>query len=129
MRIFLDMMRCDYGIREVSYIDQDGNTQVTLFDFSILNQLYLKLNIDIGASTYWSELMQVQTTDNLYSNGIITDAVTYLESIPNGYIKNKQEIIRKLKEKQLQDQLVEQAIITGGAVNGSVPQMQNSPIS
>lgn len=129
MRIFLDMMRCNYGIREVSYIDQDGNTQVTLFDFSILNQLYLKLNIDIGASTYWSELMQVQTTDNLYSNGIITDAVTYLESIPNGYIKNKQEIIRKLKEKQLQDQLVEQAIITGGAVNGSVPQMQNSPIS
>lgn len=129
MRIFLDMMRCNYGIREVSYTDQDGKTQAVLFDFSVLDKLYLKLNIDIGASTYWSELMQVQTTDNLFANGIITDAVTYLESIPDGYVKNKQEIIRKIKEKQAQDQLLQQAAAMGGVVNGSVPKMQDGVVS
>lgn len=73
--------------------------------------------------------MQVQTTDNLFANGIITDAVTYLESIPDGYVKNKQEIIRKIKEKQAQDQLLQQAAAMGGVVNGSVPKMQDGVVS
>ena len=98
MRIFLDIMRTDYGLRQVAVSDENGQQQQLMFDFSALDRLHLKLNIDIGASTYWSELMQVQTMDNLFASGIITDAATYLEAIPNGYIKNKQEILQKIKE-------------------------------
>ena len=65
--------------------------------------------------------MQVQTTDNLFSKGIIADAVTYLEAIPNGYIKNKSDIIKKLKEKQAQDQMLQQAVM-GGGLNGALPE-------
>ena len=111
----------------VSYTDENGETVNTLFDFGRLKNLFLKLNIDIGASTYWSELMQVQTTDNLFSKGIITDAVTYLEAIPNGYIKNKGDIIKKLKEKQEQDQMLQQAIM-GGGLNGTMSDMQNGSV-
>jgi len=53
----------------------------------------------VGASTYWSELMQVQTLDNMFAKGIITDAVTYLEQIPDRYIHGKAKLIEKLKEK------------------------------
>lgn len=126
-RIFLDMMAADYGLREVVCTDSEGTPRKAVFDFSQLKELYLKLNIDIGASTYWSELMQVQTTDSLYANGIITDAVTYLESIPNGYIKNKGEILQKLKEKQAQDQLVQQAVMGGGG-NGTMPGMPDGAL-
>ena len=56
--------------------------------------------MEIGASAYWSELMQVQTLDNLFDRGIIQDAATYLESIPDGYIKNKQKLINQIRELQ-----------------------------
>jgi len=121
VRIFLEMMAENYGLREIVYTDENGDPQKGFFNFETLKNLYLKLNIDIGASTYWSELMQVQTTDNLFSKGIIADAVTYLEAIPNGYIKNKSDIIKKLKEKQAQDQMLQQAVM-GGGLNGALPE-------
>ena len=42
--------------------------------------------------------MQVQTVDNLFARGIITDPVTYLESIPDGYVRNKAGLIAALKQ-------------------------------
>jgi hypothetical protein len=41
--------------------------------------------------------MQVQTMDNLFAKGVITDVVTYLEGIPEQYLKNKSKILSKLK--------------------------------
>ncbi len=125
VRIFLEIMAADYGEREVVYRDADGNPQKGRFDFGQLKDLSLKLNIDVGAATYWSELMQVQTTDQLFSRGIISDAVTYLEAIPDGYIKNKGEIIKKLKEQQGLGQLLQQA---GGGLNGALPEVQNGAL-
>lgn len=126
VRIFLEMMRCDYGTRNVVINDQMDNRVPATLDFSALEQLHLKLDIDIGASTYWSELMQVQTTDNLFANGIISDPVTYLESIPNGYIKNKQAILAKLKEQQ--ELAAQQAALMGGGMNGAMPQMPDGTL-
>ena len=100
VRIFLDMMRADYGTRKVVYLDSEGEKQELEFDFSILGEMCLQLNVDVGASTYWSELMQVQTIDNLFERGIITDPVTYLESIPDGYIKNKAGLIASVKKER-----------------------------
>ena len=56
----------------------------------------MQLTIDIGQGSYWSELTQISTLDNLMANKIIPDAVTYLEAIPDGYIKNKQKIIDRI---------------------------------
>lgn len=127
VRIFLDIMRTDYGLRQVAVSDENGQQQQLMFDFSALDRLHLKLNIDIGASTYWSELMQVQTMDNLFASGIITDAATYLEAIPNGYIKNKQEILQKIKEKQALEQQLQQAVMGGGA-DGALPLVQDGAV-
>ena len=83
VRIFIDIMRVDYGLRTVTTVDEKGNIISAPVDFGQLNDMNLKLNIEVGASTYWSELLQVQTMDNLFSIGIISDAITYLESIPD----------------------------------------------
>lgn len=127
-RNFLEIITVDYGVRKVSTVDADGNSAVIDFDFSTLHNQRLKLNIDIGASTYWSELMQVQTTDNLFAKGIIGDAITYLESIPSGYVKNKAEIIKKLKEREEQARQLEQGGVEGGYLpgmpNGTLPEAQ-----
>ena len=99
VRVFLDMMRVNYGLRRVT-LSAEGKSKTALFDFSKLSEFDLKLNIDVGASAYWSELMQVQTVDNLFARGVISDAVTYLESVPDGYIKNKRRLIEKIKERE-----------------------------
>ncbi len=120
VRIFLDIMSVNYGVRSVNMTDENGNKQTVVFDFDALRGMNLKLNVDVGASTYWSELMQVQTIDNLFSKGIISDAVTYLESIPDGYIRNKAKIIADIKEKQALMSMM------GGGNLGTMPEMQNT---
>ena len=100
IRIFLEIMRVDYGLRYVNTSNQEGESFPQLTDFSQLEYLQLKLDVDVGAGSFWSELAQVQTIDNLLQNGIISDPITYLDSIPDGYIKNKAKMIAKLKEQQ-----------------------------
>jgi len=111
--IILEMMRVDFGIRTVTVdtVDENGieGRQVVDFDFEAPDYDGMALNVDVGASSYWSELMQIQTADSLLVNGVFHDAVTYLESIPDHYIRNKQKIIEKLRqEQQLQAQMVAQ---------------------
>lgn len=127
-RIYLDMMRAYYGQRYVqvkmltkdelsrqplgmNLQDSDVNTP---FDFSILNKIPMSLKLDVGASAYWSEIMTVQTLDNLLMNGKL-DLVDYLERIPEGYVSKRQELIEKLKGMQ--------ASMTGGGANGQILDM------
>lgn len=70
------------------------------YNLSQVDMNKASLQIEVGASSYWSELIQVQTLDNLLQAKIIPDAITYLECMPNGYVPNKQEIIKKLEEQQ-----------------------------
>jgi len=100
--IIADMMRACYGKRTVSYTDGDGSARTEAFDFSALDALALKVRVDVGEASYWSELMQIQTLDNLFAKGVITDAEAYLSSIPSHYIKDKQRLLKTLREKREQ---------------------------
>ena len=110
-------MRAYYGVRIVTLDEavpaiEDGAALDTMgnptgesinkiqLDFSNFDTINYDTNVDVGASSYWSELMQVQTMDNLFTKGIMTDAVLYLESIPSKYLKNKDKIIAAVKEQQ-----------------------------
>ena len=101
VRIIVDMIREDYGLRRVN-VTEDGVDRSVLFDFSEISDANLSMQVDVGAATYWSELMQIQTMDNLFTKGIITDAITYLEGVPDRYIRGKGKILDKLREAQQQ---------------------------
>lgn len=92
VRIILDIICANYGFRRA------GDK---FFDFSRISERDMTLKVDVGAATYWSELIQAQTLDNMFTKGIIADAVTYLEQIPDRYIKGKAKLIEKLREKNL----------------------------
>ena len=125
VEIIMDIMRADYGVRTVTVTDPELIARFTsnipqmidpltgmpiqpetpdyldiTVDFGQMGNADMTLKVDVGAAAYWSELMQVQTLDNLFGKGIIQDAVTYLEGIPDKYLKNKQKIISHLKERQ-----------------------------
>lgn len=121
-RIYIDHMRNYYGVRYVQIRmnmkekqmplgirlpDQDFNRP---FDFSVLKEIPMSIQLDVGASSYWSEIASQQTLDNLLVQNKI-DLVDYLERIPNGYITKKQELIEKLKAAQQPQQGAEKAIL------------------
>lgn len=108
VRIILDLMRVYYGARPVvvekTVADEAGQQKkqktIEIFDFSMLNDYALNLEVNIGSSAYWSEIMQTQTSGNLLSAGVITDPEVYLESIPDKYVKNKADILESIREQK-----------------------------
>lgn len=118
IRIFIDFMRVRYGVRQVTYEDESGQAIQTLLDFGVIDRMHYKLNVNIGASTYWSEIMQMQTLDNLMTRQIISDPALYLESIPAQYLPNKQKLLNHIKEQQDTAMMAQQM---GGTTNGALP--------
>lgn len=92
-RVWLDLMQVYYGQRfvkadlsgqerrELGLDGQDG--AMLLFDFAVLDPAALTLKLDVGGSAYWSEIAQMNTLDNLLTQGRIS-VIDYLERVPNG---------------------------------------------
>jgi len=94
---YYDIVSNLYGERPV-VMQNDDTSQIEMFDFSQLKGMYKSVHIDVGTSSYWSEIASMQTLDNLLDRGLI-EFMDYLERVPEGYIKDKQELINNLKEK------------------------------
>lgn len=131
IRSALDIITCDYGIRSVMVEDVYGDKRMELFDFASLKDAVINMKVDVGASAFWSELTQTQTLDNLFQNGIITDAVDYLEAMPDSMIPNKNRLVAQLKQKRdemngLSDMQDGNAALSsvGGAPDMELPEMQ-----
>lgn len=116
VRVMVDIITTDYAPRPVRVETEDGAEVEQYIDYTMYDSANLDLKVDVGAASYWSELMQIQTLDNLFQKGILTDAVMYLEGIPDQYIKGKNKIIAKLKEQQ--SMMQEQAAAQMGAAPG-----------
>ena len=118
--ILLDMMGTYYGCRPVvteralrepvmvngvPQFEPNGTMAVKTvnrrvveqYDFSRFKDLWLRLKVDVGASSYFSEIAMAQTLDNLRSNGAL-DIIQYLERLPDHMIPKKEELIEELKQ-------------------------------
>lgn len=97
VRILIEFVAEYYGERRIK-IEEGDYQEISYFDFSQFKDLNMSLTVEVGAASYWDELTQVQTLDNLMTQNIIPDSLTYLEMVPDGYVKNKQKIIDRIKE-------------------------------
>ena len=95
--ILLDLMSAKYGLRPVVITTEDGTRELVEFDFSMLKNMDLKTNVDVGETSYWSEISTMQTLDNLLASEKI-DFIDYLERMPDNMIPRKAELITKLKQ-------------------------------
>ena len=125
-RIYLDFMAAYYGKRKVQVSMPDVGADIlafagkdpeeletVLFDYGILNDMPMALKLDVGASSYWSEMASVQTLDNLLMQNKIT-IEEYLERIPDGYIPKRQELIASRKQAAQQQMMQPDEQSTGG---------------
>ena len=94
--IFIDMMGSHYGKRTIVIDGQDGRVK-NVADFGQLKGLQLMTRVEVGPSTYYSEVAANQTLDNLLNLEKIT-FLQYLERVTNGLIPEKDKLIEQLKQ-------------------------------
>lgn len=107
--IWKDMMAVRYGTRTVEVgmsMDKPGEQPLGMqlepqdflveFDFSQLRDFEIAIKQDVGASSYWSEMANMQTLDSLLMNHHIT-LKQYLDRLPSGYIAKKEELIKDIE--------------------------------
>lgn len=110
-RIFIEFMRVYYGKRKV-YASMPKDPQIQMaaqfagvpvnmeapqeFDFSQLENAHFTMKLDVGASSYWSEIAAIQTLDNLLQTGALPLSL-YLRHMPRGYIPGQDDMIRELE--------------------------------
>lgn len=110
VRIILELMAKHYGTREIQISSEDEQQfTASTIDFGELENYTTHFNVDVGASSYWSEIMQVQTLDSAFANGIIVNPVDYLEATPDKYMPCKQKFIDSLRAYQNQQEAMAQS--------------------
>ena len=128
-RIYLDFMGNYYGKRVVETAAPEqvdpmlaafggitpGETISEEFDFAELKKIPMTVKLDVGASAYWSEIASMQTLDNLLMQGKI-GVDDYLERIPEGYISDKQQLLKKLRGQTMAMAAAQSAAPEGGQI-------------
>ena len=102
-------MAANYGVRPVDvpaeaaigaetaqFAGATASTMQVDFDFANVRECPMSIGLDVGASSYWSEIASMQTLENLLQLGLISTA-DFLERIPDGYIAKRQELLDKYK--------------------------------
>lgn len=115
-RIYVDFMGEYYDVRKADmptppeiqqvfqFIGQEAPAEIPMdFDFSILKDMPFLLKLDVGASSYYSEIASMQTMDNLLQQGLIT-LDQYLERVPDSYVPGKVKLISEIRAQREQEQ-------------------------
>ena len=120
-RIYLEFMIANYGKRDVTFktpdalkeayefaanshpeaAPQEYTTQT--FDFSTLGDIPWNIRLDVGASSYFSEISAVTTLGEWMKIGAITP-LQCAERLPKGYMPKLDELVSELREKQKQQE-------------------------
>lgn len=124
-RIYMEFEAEYYGTRyvEIALKGFQGK-EVIRFDFSTLKTIPCGIDLDAGASSYWSEIANMQTLDNLLMQGKIPTS-EYLRRLPSGQITDREALIA-LTQAAEQGQTVDpatlrQALTQPGNEGGEVP--------
>lgn len=111
-----------YGVRWVEVtlpeIESKENIQ---FDFSMLKCIPCSIDLDAGASSYWSEVATVQTLDNLLMSGKIPTS-EYLRRLPSGMLSDRESLVKILQAQEAGKQVAPGLVRGfGNRESGAIP--------
>ncbi len=104
--IWLDFMFSYYDDKRLVALVQDGKTFYEGFELSKFRNGLFGCRVDVGASSYWSEISALNTLDNLLKLGKIT-TIQYLERLPEGLITEKERLIEELRSTETEQKGME----------------------
>jgi hypothetical protein len=120
--IWLDYISKYYGTRKID-AEILGKRQIVEFNFDDLQKMKFRLKIEVGASSYWSELASNETLDGLLQQDRITFK-QYLERIPVGLITKKQSLLEDIKNQDVKQQFIYEQLAK--FVDGLPPEQQEA---
>lgn len=110
-RIFMAFESEYYGTRTVEVEVREIGEKISVpFDFTTIRSIPCSIDLDAGASSYWSEIANMQTLDNLLMQGKIPTS-EYLRRLPNGQITDRETLIAITEA-------AERGVMPGGAPSG-----------
>ena len=117
--IWLDFIRCFYKGGRMIPVMQDGQRVFVPLPEGVLDEYAMRLKLEVGPSTMWSEIQVLQTLDNLLKGGKLT-LKQYLERLPDGHIPMKQELLEEVSY------AAQYAQSTQDATGGTIPPAQGT---
>lgn len=136
--IYVEFMGEYYGVRKADmplppemvqvfqFVGQQAPTSIPQdFDFGVMKDMPFILKLDVGASSYYSEIASMQTMDNLLQQGLIT-LDQYLERVPDSYVPGKRKLITEIQQQREQEQQM-QAMMAMGMPPGMMPPPGGEP--
>lgn len=139
VRNIVDMMSANYGTRmvEQDIVDEMGQPTTVMADFPFDTIEYenLRVSVDIGAASMWSEITQMDAINSIFTSGIMDDVnrfKLYLETVPDKYVPNKAKLLAWCDEQMqmLQAPAPVNELPTGELTNepyGGMPLEYNAP--
>ena len=106
--IWLDFIKQYYRTGRMIPLEQEGQRIFIPIADDVLDAYTLRLKVDVGPSTMWSEVQVVQTLDNLLKGKEISFR-QYLERVPDGHIPMREELLDEVKSWEAQQELAQSA--------------------
>ncbi len=106
--IWLDFIKQYYRTGRMIPLEQEGQRIFIPIADDVLGAYTLRLKVDVGPSTMWSEVQVVQTLDNLLKGKEISFR-QYLERVPDGHIPMREELLDEVKSWEAQQELAQSA--------------------
>ena len=107
VRNIVDMMHANYGTRliEMQYTDEMGRVKEIEgeFNFDDLDDANLRISVDIGAASMWSEITQMDSINAIFTSGIMDDLSRfklYLDVVPDKYLNAKAKMLAWIDEQE-----------------------------
>ena len=99
--IWLDFIKQYYRAGRMIPLEQEGRRIYVPLPDDVLDAYTMRLKVDVGPSSMWSEVQVVQTLDNLLKGGQIS-LRQYLERMPDGHIPMREELLDEVKRLEVQ---------------------------
>ena len=95
--IWLDFIKSFYKGGRMIPVTKDGQQLFVPLPDDALDEYAMRMKVEVGPSTMWSEIQVLQTLDNLLKGGKLT-LKQYLERLPDGHIPMKQELLDEVAD-------------------------------
>lgn len=97
--VWLDFLFAYYDDARLVPVGKEGEIGYLPFELSSQKDKLYSCRVDVGASSYWSEITTLNTLDNLLKLGQITLA-QYLERLPDNLIPKKRELLEEVRSRE-----------------------------
>lgn len=112
--IWLDFIRQYYRAGRMIPLDQEGERLFVPLPDNVLDAYTMRLKVDVGPSTMWSEVQVIQTLDNLLKASQIS-LRQYLERMPDGHIPMREELLDEVRRWEMQQAQAQTAQVMQGS--------------